>query len=842
MENWLQDLRDGRDDLAKVFVCIIPSGKMRYAFERYVLKELGYFHRVHFFTFEEWVLDVTGDMRLAANLRMIEHSELVAWVLEKLEAANDTILATHQKRLATAEAMVRDLQFLRLHDLDAGVVNEFARPLFIDLLDTYEDFLAEQQAVDYPFLLHYLLEGKQDLTANLVMYPDVVLFGLEERVSSFLQISSLQVVVEKESVVTSGVNVYGFENGVEHALEPVMNGRLAPDDLYLVYSNEALLQPIYDRLMTCHIPATFADGVRLEWTQVYYFMETMVRYVEEKQPVELLAQLVDARLLRLGEGKVSFVFRRLLSLGGVTSGQRFLAVVASELATDHERGFFVEYGEEVQSIYDDLVYLQELVERLLADEGNKLDLFGQLLERFFQQPYADLERLAYGAVKRSLGEMALVNDAGERGLSLLDMLGLLAGERLAASSEQPGHVHVSGLADVGPLYRKHYAWFGMAMEEFYEGGAPSAFISETVLAERGVQTELERLQELESRLDGLIRQGQASHTLYFTSWHMERGQKNNPILTYQPYVVGAEQVGFPLRDLVDELDPLVSVKAVEGAVVAPLYAHQGEEKDLLPFSPSAAKTLLTCSRQFMYERLMGLRDERAEELELTRWLRADLRGSLYHDILEDFVNESKVGPVDHGDLVDRVFARYESKYPPIYGSFAERERQYALEILEKVTSVMETDWQVLSAEETFGMEDEPIRIELDDGDEVIEIRIRGMIDRVDYHPEKDVYRIVDYKTGSPNDVDRLQIELYEKAYAAKYASEDIRFGGDSALEYVLKDERLLGDEAGRLNDFIRLVKNFATDWDEIDYEQVRKSGTCQYCAFEHLCAIREAKQ
>lgn len=95
MENWLQDLRDAQDDFSQVFICIIPSWKMRHAFERYLLNELSHFHRVHLLTFEEWVRDVTEDMRLQAGLRMIEHTEQVAWVLEKLEVDDDTFLAAH---------------------------------------------------------------------------------------------------------------------------------------------------------------------------------------------------------------------------------------------------------------------------------------------------------------------------------------------------------------------------------------------------------------------------------------------------------------------------------------------------------------------------------------------------------------------------------------------------------------------------------------------------------------------------------------------------------------------------------------------------------------------------
>lgn len=41
---------------------------------------------------------------------------------------------------------MRDLQFLRLHDLDAGAVNKSIRPLFVDLLGTYVAFLEEKQA------------------------------------------------------------------------------------------------------------------------------------------------------------------------------------------------------------------------------------------------------------------------------------------------------------------------------------------------------------------------------------------------------------------------------------------------------------------------------------------------------------------------------------------------------------------------------------------------------------------------------------------------------------------------------------------------------------------------
>src|SRR5699024_3429232 len=129
MHKWIEQMKGARTDFTQSFICLIPTEKMRHAFEQRLLQEVGNYHRVRLMTFYEWVLQETEAYRFGRKVRMIEQSEQVSWVLTMFEQMEDSMLATHQKRIATAEAIVADFMFIRAHGLDEGVVSETMRPL-----------------------------------------------------------------------------------------------------------------------------------------------------------------------------------------------------------------------------------------------------------------------------------------------------------------------------------------------------------------------------------------------------------------------------------------------------------------------------------------------------------------------------------------------------------------------------------------------------------------------------------------------------------------------------------------------------------------------------------------
>lgn len=837
MEQWIEQVQDERRDFSQSFICLIPSDKMRHAFEQNLLQEVSYYHRVRFMTVYEWVLQETEAYRFKHKLRMIEQSEQVGWVLEMLEQMDESILASHQKRIATAEAIVSDFMFIRAHGLDEKAVNETVRVLFAALFTHYDALLKEKQATDYPQLLEYMLTEEVDITSRIVMYPNESLSRLEKKICHAYKIRCVEIrgTFNEKNIQT--VHSYGFGNGVEDALEKVKKEEVKPDELYLVYSNADLLRTIYEKVEKHQLPATFADGIAVEWTEAYYFIETIIGYMENNQSLHLLKELVDAQVLHIGEGKQKNTFERILSIKGMTTGERFLSILAYELDQETMNLSLQKREYDARIILERMQEFHHILFQMDQGRIDVLEGMTRLLDKFFRVSSKKSGQAKHAIIRHLHEVKAHTDDAGA--VLMADVPLMLAGKRLNATSESPGHVHISSIEDVGPLYRKHYCWFGMTTEEFYTKGNQSAFISSDILNTYGIRTEEERLYQLERHFEKMITNGEADHTLYFTTIHMERNKGNNAMPIFTKYACGREERSFPVKPLTTERQEHTLLQLEEEPVDVTLYTEGEEEKDLFTFSPTSAQHLVNCSRKFMYESILKAREVVVEPVEKRFWLTPNLRGDLYHEILEEYMKEVREGPVDKDVLLDSVFQHYEELYTPIYSHLVEGEKNRAREMLDGFIEKLDTEWQVVGMEEEFGLaNNEPLMIEFPIHDS-IRIQARGKIDRVDYNETRDIYRVVDYKTGKVGNANPLQIKLYEKAYESKYANKDIQFENESFFDFILNDERSFAREKDNpMQEFTNKLQEFDREWDNIDYKKV-KSRLCSYCSFKHMCEIRE---
>lgn len=186
----------------------------------------------------------------------------------------------------------------------------------------------------------------------------------------------------------------------------------------------------------------------------------------------------------------------------------------------------------------------------------------------------------------------------------------------------------------------------------------------------------------------------------------------------------------PLRA---EVDPLAGSKAV--------------------MSATRLEFLAKCPFGYFMRHILGIKPPDEVSYDRTRWLDPLQRGSLVHEILCAFMTEvagkgEDVAAARHGPLMSRIaearLAATRRTIPPPSESIFESER---LDILETLAIF-------LAAEEKRELKGRPLAFEKEIADESIalgsgrSIRLHGFIDRVDLIAE-DVYRIIDYKTGSP---------------------------------------------------------------------------------------------
>ena len=143
------------------------------------------------------------------------------------------------------------------------------------------------------------------------------------------------------------------------------------------------------------------------------------------------------------------------------------------------------------------------------------------------------------------------------------------------------------------------------------------------------------------------------------------------------------------------------------------------------------------------------------------------------------------------------------------------------------------EWEVL------GGEDEPLKFESS-------IKVVGVVDRIDYHPERGVYRLYDYKTSEKGPKvlhlkkSTVRMEEYPEFFFFDQNGKTMRWM-DLQLplykiwaEKVLLSKEVQGMEVGIYNVPAKEEKIGPNMWTELDDELVREAGICAGRVLEDL--------
>jgi len=225
---------------------------------------------------------------------------------------------------------------------------------------------------------------------------------------------------------------------------------------------------------------------------------------------------------------------------------------------------------------------------------------------------------------------------------------------------------------------------------------------------------------------------------------------------------GIEAVESRAANLLTWFDGIVAVDEKE---FNPVW-----NKDIV-MSASRLEQLAACPFGYFLQYVLGVRKPDELEYDQSRWLDALQRGSLLHKIFYQFMQELRKREESpflkvHLQLIesmaeDLITLTKEEIPPPSEGIFA-REKQELMDTLQvflKSEEGRESPVKPVLFEAAFGMKtekgegmEEPAVIYIDKDHS---LQLRGKIDRVDRLREN-LYRVVDYKTGSYSYYDNLE--------------------------------------------------------------------------------------
>lgn len=285
-------------------------------------------------------------------------------------------------------------------------------------------------------------------------------------------------------------------------------------------------------------------------------------------------------------------------------------------------------------------------------------------------------------------------------------------------------------------------------------------------------------------------------------------------------------------------------------------------------SASLINNYINCPLQFYFTAVEGLR----EEDEVRETVESDLFGSIFHKVMERIYKRYKAKMVTpdvltslaNDDklltrLLEEAFAdtyfKEENNPRPLLGQhylIGEVLRSYVKQTLE--TDKQFTPFEFIDAEFRFGQET-PYRV-----NDSLSVNFKGIIDRID--KTGDVYRIIDYKTGTGLTDFKQIADLFDGSkpnrpyqilqvfvYALFYAQEHPDARLTPAIYYL---RSIFGDLSPEVTCNKRPIKDISIFMEEftslfnqcleeifnpaVPFTQTKNQKNCQWCAFKEICS------
>lgn len=290
-----------------------------------------------------------------------------------------------------------------------------------------------------------------------------------------------------------------------------------------------------------------------------------------------------------------------------------------------------------------------------------------------------------------------------------------------------------------------------------------------------------------------------------------------------------------------------------------------ESDEIYMSATGRIKTLLNCKREHAYKYVYGLLEEEELHIKDREWLSAAEKGLLAHEVLEKYLGEVQLpggdGKIEdtfnegvYLKIFDEACERYRSSNPirpdEVMNSCIEKYRNGLADYLKSVHSEFASDgWKIAGLETDHCLKSllsDAIKAINPDAD-IPQINAVARIDRVDKKTVdgQTVYRIVDYKSGSYNNlVDEvearifIQHELYMMVLEKLIELGDIPSGTVQGFEYHFiyedKDENKIykrQPDANLRHYFLNEILNSFSD-----QVSAAPKENCKFCSYKDICS------
>jgi CRISPR/Cas system-associated exonuclease Cas4 (RecB family) len=292
------------------------------------------------------------------------------------------------------------------------------------------------------------------------------------------------------------------------------------------------------------------------------------------------------------------------------------------------------------------------------------------------------------------------------------------------------------------------------------------------------------------------------------------------------------------------------------------------------FAPTSLNNYIQCSLKFYLQDLLGLREDK----EVEETIDSQVLGLAIHETLEKLYRPYQEIVLTE-EAIDKMLTLYQATLDDAFKKkFKGSDVAYGKNLLlVRVASILVKKFLEKEKERigdlrkegsavTVAYLEKPLadRIEIGFGDKILDVKLRGFVDRIDRIGEE--WRIIDYKSGSvspsalkfadwnelkeDSDLGKI-VQLYTYAYLFRHGRSektvDIRAGIISlrrlnegfmqvpSLTSIEKNGSLIGEED--LAEFEKILKEILEEvYDfSIPFSQTEDVKRCENCDFVNLC-------
>lgn len=268
------------------------------------------------------------------------------------------------------------------------------------------------------------------------------------------------------------------------------------------------------------------------------------------------------------------------------------------------------------------------------------------------------------------------------------------------------------------------------------------------------------------------------------------------------------------------------------------------------FSPSALQDMARCPMKYFLAKGVGLREK--DEVLSRAELAPDLRGTAYHEILMDYYQklyqDGLTGQLFDSALTQRldeaVARHYTAQSYKQFGIYPVIWQLLLQDVRDKLADFVVQDAQHLEGYIPSIFETQFEKIYAPSPD--LQIRLKGIIDRIDVNTARGTFRVLDYKSGRHGGKD-LAADMFKKVIlqpfiylilaAQQPQTQGLQADGAALLNinkgYNRQELSRAGFEAvrPRAEQFIALLMN----WVQQGRFFISPGEHCQYCPYTAIC-------